>query len=85
MEKLTGKFKKKKVEVNALGITAESLGSEDFKTELTSNTRMWLEECTLERGGYIKLPPRKVKPLNPFLKPKVPKKIELDLRKKGGL
>ena len=32
----------------------------------------------LERGGYIKLPPRKVKPFNPFLKPKAPEKIELD-------
>jgi hypothetical protein len=32
----------------------------------------------LERGGYIEVPPRKVKPFNPFLKPKVPKKIELD-------
>jgi hypothetical protein len=32
----------------------------------------------LERGGYIKLPPRKFKPFNPFLKPKAPKKIELD-------
>jgi hypothetical protein len=32
----------------------------------------------LERGGYIKLPPRKFKPFNLFLKPKAPKKIELD-------
>lgn len=32
----------------------------------------------LERGGYIKLPPRKFKPFNPFLKPKPPEEIELD-------
>lgn len=32
----------------------------------------------LERNGYIKLPPRKFKPFNPFLKPKAPEKIELD-------
>lgn len=35
-------------------------------------------QLELEKGGYIKLPPRKVKPFNPFLKPKAPKKIELD-------
>ena len=32
----------------------------------------------LERGGYIKLPPRKSTPVNPFLKPKAPRRIELD-------
>jgi len=32
----------------------------------------------LERIGYIVLPPRKVTPVNPFLKPKAPEKIELD-------
>lgn len=33
----------------------------------------------LERNGYIVLPPRKsTPPINPFLKPKAPKKIELD-------
>jgi hypothetical protein len=32
----------------------------------------------LERGGYLKLPPRKGKPFNPFLHPKAPEKIELD-------
>jgi hypothetical protein len=32
----------------------------------------------LERNGYIALPPRKSTPINPFLKPKAPKKIELD-------
>jgi len=32
----------------------------------------------LERSGYIVLPPRKFTPVNPFLKPKAPEKIELD-------
>ncbi len=32
----------------------------------------------LERSGYIKLPPPKVKPFNPFLKPKPPEEIEVD-------
>jgi hypothetical protein len=32
----------------------------------------------LERNGYIVLPPRKLTPVNPFLKPKSPKKIEVD-------
>jgi hypothetical protein len=32
----------------------------------------------LERNGYIVLPPRKFTPINPFLKPKAPEKIELD-------
>jgi len=32
----------------------------------------------LERSGYIELPPRKFTPVNPFLKPKAPEKIELD-------
>jgi len=32
----------------------------------------------LERNGYIVLPPRKLTPVNPFLKPKSPKRIQLD-------
>ena len=32
----------------------------------------------LERSGYIVLPPRKFTPVNPFLGPKAPEKIELD-------
>ena len=32
----------------------------------------------LERSGYLVLPPRKFTPVNPFLKPKAPGKVELD-------
>jgi hypothetical protein len=33
---------------------------------------------TLERAGYIKLPPRKSTPVNPFVHRRVPKKIQID-------